>query len=52
MVGRAAAPVCVAPALSAGDLPQAPQKIVPAKTKRAKNRMREAIKSPKFNEFL
>jgi hypothetical protein len=52
IVGRAAAPACRAPALSCGDLPHAPQKIAPAKTKIAKNRMRKAIESPKFNEFL
>jgi hypothetical protein len=52
IVGRAAAPACLAPALSAGVLPHAPQKMAPAKTNAAKNRMRKAIESPKFNEFL
>jgi hypothetical protein len=52
IVGRAADTVCLAPAVSAGVLPHAPQKAATTKTSTAKYRMREAIESPKSNEFL
>jgi hypothetical protein len=52
IVGRAAATVCLAPAVSIGDLPHAPQKMTPANARTAKNRMREAIESPNSNVFL
>jgi hypothetical protein len=49
IVGRADAPP--AP-LSPGVLLHAPQNTDAARTKIAKNRMRDAIESPKRNEFL
>jgi hypothetical protein len=40
------------PAVSTGVLPHALQKMAPASARTAKNRMRKAIESPNYVEFL